>query len=411
MLIKKSTVLLIFLSVCFWGCIPTDGPSPEGEIMSEEELAERNLECDLSLSFATTYYANREFDNAVSNYDDVIDLGCSERNAEDIFVWMGRAYIELGKNDSASYIFKKGMKFMEDAPEFLEIYAWNEGKLGNTENQIFLMEKLLSMDESNTKILEGLSDIYRDQGDYSEQLNILELWLQVDKTNTKATGEKKAAYAALGMDETQVDRDRWEQDPSNVQYGIDYANSLLDSGSEEDAISVLKELLTYDRAEKRVLKMLAETHVNLGNDNEALQTYQDLYKVNRTDYTIAIEISKLMTDLEDYSQAYSWSEKAIDISGGRGDCYYQRAEVLFETAESCSGVQLTFEDKIVYEFAYLDYESAVKKGYHRAKVRRDFVKENNITKSSDWFMRPESERDYSPSQDCYNWINRSIKRK
>ena len=43
---------------------------------------------------------------------------------------------------------------------------------------------------------------------------------------------------------SKFDLNRLKQDPSNVQYGIDYANSLLDSGSEEDAISVLKELIT-----------------------------------------------------------------------------------------------------------------------------------------------------------------------
>lgn len=408
---KKLVSMLLFFTVFFWSCVPVDSPSLEGEIISEEELAERNMECDLYLSFATTYYANREFESAVDNYNDVINLGCAKRNAEDIFIWLGRAYIEQGKNDSASYIFKKGMKYLEESADFLEIYAWNEGKLGKTENQVFLMEKLLAKDETNTNVLESLSDIYRDQGNFSEQLSILDLWLKVDKTNTKAIGEKKAAYAALGMDETQVDRDRWEQNPSNIQYGLDYANSLLGSDMEEEAVNVLKEMLSYERSAKRVLKLLAETYVNLGNDNEALQAYQDLFKVNRTDYTIALEISRLMTGLEDYSQAYLWSEKAVDISGGKGDCYYQRAEVLFETAESCSGLQLSFEDKIVYEFAYQDYETAVKKGYRRAKTRRDFVQENNITKSSDWFMRPEEEREYTPMQVCYNWIDRAIKRK
>ena len=411
MFYKKTSIPLIFFTFFFLGCFPTESPSPEGDIMSKEELAERNLECDLSLSFATTYYSNREFVSAVSNYKDVIDMGCSKRNAEDIFVWLGRSYIELGKNDSASYIFKRGMKFLEKDPGFLEIYAWNEGKIGNTENLIYLMEKLLEMDESNTSVLEGLSDIYRDQGNYSDQLSILELWLQVDKTNAKAIGEKKAAYSALGMDETQVDRDRWEQDPSNIQFGIDYTKSLIESGSEEDAISVLKELLTYERTDRRILQILAETYVSIGNDVEALQTYKDLFKINRTDYQIAVEISRLMIEFEDYKKAYEWAENAIDISGGKSDSYYQRAEVLFEAAESCSGVELTFEDRIVYEFAYQDYETAVKKGYHRAKVRRDFVKENNITKSSHWFMRPEGEREYSPKQLCYNWIVRSIRRK
>ena len=58
------------------------------------------------------------------------------------------------------------MKYLEESADFLEIYAWNEGKRDSIENQIFLMEKLLARDETNTKVLESLSDIYRDQGNF-----------------------------------------------------------------------------------------------------------------------------------------------------------------------------------------------------------------------------------------------------
>jgi hypothetical protein len=66
---------------------------------------------------------------------------------------------------------------------------------------------------------------------------------------------------------------------------------------------------------------------------------------------------------------------------------------------------------VVYEIAWQDYNAAVKSGYYRAKTRRDFLAENNVTNSSDWFMRPDNEREVKPQGDCYSWIERSIKRK
>ena len=57
-----------------------------------------------------------------------------------------------------------------------------------------------------------------------------------------ANAEKKAAFSALGKDESDVDRERWESAPSNIQYGLEYVNSLLEQGLENDIISVLKEL-------------------------------------------------------------------------------------------------------------------------------------------------------------------------
>ena len=103
--------------------------------------------------------------------------------------------------------------------------------------------------------------------------------------------------------------------------------------------------------------------------------------------------------------------KAISISGSRGETYYQRAEVYFSVAESCSGDPIQFWDKIVYEISWKDYQTAVNKGYKQAKARRDFLKENYITTSSDWFMRPEGETEVSPERDCYAWIDKTVKRK
>ncbi|MAJ43420.1 MAG: hypothetical protein CMF96_01565 [Candidatus Marinimicrobia bacterium] len=407
----KNILLLTLVYLSFFGCTPPKSPDPSDNLLSSEELQERNQECDLFLSFAHTNFSNREYVDAVSNFSEVIDLGCSERNAQDIFPWIGRSYIEQGKNDSASIMFKKGMKFLAEDSDFLGVYAWNEGKLKKVENQIFLLEKQLLLDESNVKVLEKLSEIYRENANYKEQLNILSIWLRTEPENQKAIGEKKAAYNALGMDETTIDRERWEQSPSNIQYGLEYANSLLDQGKEDDMVSVLKELLTYDRSEKRVLKLLGETYISISRDSDALDVYKTLHNINKTDYSIILEITKLYTVLDQYKNAYNWAEKAIDISGGKGEAYFQRAEVLFALAESCSGEVLTFEDKIVYELSYNDYVKSVQKGFHRAKSRRDFVGDNNITKSSDWFMRPDGERDFTPKSNCYDWVDRSISRK
>tara|TARA_B100001029_G_C15060287_1_gene457842 strand:+ start:2444 stop:3670 length:1227 start_codon:yes stop_codon:yes gene_type:complete len=407
----KKILLLNAIYLVFFGCVPPESPEPGDNLLSAEELEERNQECDLFLSFAHTNFSNREYVDAVSNFNEVIDLGCSERNAEDIFPWIGRSFIEQGKNDSASIMFKKGMKYLDNNSDFLGVYAWNEGRLNKTESQIFLLEKQLTLDESNVKVLEKLSEIYRESENYKEQLNIIAIWLKIEPENQKAIGEKKAAYNALGMDETTIDRERWEQNPDNIQFGLEYVNSLFDQGMEEDMVIVLKELLTYDRSNKRVLKLLGETYITLGRDTDALEIYKSLYNISKTDYSVILEITKLYTSLDEYRNAYNWAEKAIDISGGKGETYFQRAEVLFALAESCSGEVLTFDDKIIYELSYNDYVKAVKKGFYRAKSRRDFVGDNNITKSSDWFMRPDSEIDFTPNSKCYNWINRSIKRK
>ncbi len=128
-------------------------------------------------------------------------------------------------------------------------------------------------------------------------------------------------------------------------------------------------------------------------------------------YKVALDISEILTSNEKFQDALEWAEKAISISGSKGEAYYQRAEVYFSVAESCSGDPIQFWDKIVYEISWKDYQTAVNKGYKPAKARRDFLKENYITTSADWFMRPEGEIEVRPQGDCYAWIDKTVQRR
>ena len=101
----------------------------------------------------------------------------------------------------------------------------------------------------------------------------------------------------------------------------------------------------------------------------------------------------------------------MNISGKNGEAIYQRAEVYFSVAESCSNDPLSFWDKIVYEIAWYDYKAASNKSYSQAYSRRDFVGENLITTSADWFMRPDGEKEVLPQGECYSWIKTLVKRK
>ena len=404
-------ILGLFLIV---GCTPPSaGASPDagGSSMTKEELAQRNNECDLYISFAMTNYQNRDYASTVENYQHLLSLGCGQRNAEDIYQWMGRSYIELGRLDSANYVFKQGLKYLKDDENLYEVAAWNAGTLGSVDEQIYFLDQWLGLDEGNVKVLELLSTVYRDQAMYEEQIDILNQWLKVDSSNKAANAEKKAAYSILGKDEVDVDRERWEAEPSNIKYGIDYVKGLLEAEMDVKGTEICLSLLVYDKFNTKVLRLLGDAYLNQYKDNLALEAYENLVKIDPGNYNVAMEISKIYTNKEDSKSALKWAESALKSSGNSGEAMYQRAEVFYALAEGCTGDALSFWDKVVYEIAWQDYNTAVKSGYYRAKTRRDFLEENNITNTSDWFMRPENEREVTPQGDCYSWIERSIKRK
>ncbi len=395
------------MSLILIGCVPS--PNTEVSDLTEVEIESRNKECNMYLSFATTNYQNRDYLSAIENYAEVIALGCSKINAEQIFQWMGRSYIELNKLDSAAYIFKQGLKYLPNDISLLEVTAWNEGRMENIENQIFYYEKIIEIDESNTSIMKKLSDIYRDKEMYDDQLQIINKWLKIDKTNKIAIGEKKAAYLALGKDVSDVDRQRWEKDMSNIQYGLEYVNSLMNNENQNKALEVLLKLRTYDKFNKDILEKMSSIYLDNSENNLALDSFQNLYKIEKN-YKTAIEISKILIEEEDYKSALDWSITAIEDSGENGASLFQRAEVYFALADACSGESLTFNDKLVYEISFEDYSSALKKGFYRARARKEFLEENNITSKGDWFMLG-NETIAKPEGNCYDWITRKVSKK
>ena len=118
-----------------------------------------------------------------------------------------------------------------------------------------------------------------------------------------ANAEKKAAFAALGKDESDVDRERWESETSNIQYGLDYIRSLQDAGNIEKIIEVCKELLVYEKYNTTILRSLGDAYLNLYKEDEALNIYNTLAKVDPTNYDVAIDISKILVNKEKFSQS------------------------------------------------------------------------------------------------------------
>ena len=404
---KKLTIGNIII---LFGCVPPADEFPSADVMVYENLADCEP-CELLLNFASTNYQNSDWRSAIDNYTQLLKCNCGNLDPENTYKYMAYSYQQLDKPDSAAYVFDQGLKYTPDDVELLKMAGENAGKLSKTDNQIYYFDKILTIEENSPEVLALLSDVYRDQGLFNEQIDILDIILKFDPNNKDAQSNKRAAFKALGKDVSDVDKERWEAEPSNVQYGLDYIQSLKGTGNTEKIIEVCNELLVYEKYNKDILHSLGDAYLNLNKEDDALNVYINIAKIDPMNYKVALEISEILTGKEQYQDALEWAEKAIDISGSKGKAYYQRAEVFFSVAESCSGDPIQFWDKIVYEISWKDYQTAVNKGYQQAKARRDFLKENYITTSADWFMRPEGEIEVRPQGDCYVWIDKIVQRR
>tara|TARA_B100000902_G_scaffold37187_1_gene44512 strand:- start:2902 stop:4170 length:1269 start_codon:yes stop_codon:yes gene_type:complete len=373
-------------------------------------------DCSLFLSFASTNWKGKDYRGCIDQYKTAIYCGCVKGDEKNLFRYLGRSFIEVGKPDSASWAFNQGLKNNPNDEVLLEYAAWNAGKLNNIQEQLYFIERLLEINPENVRALERMNDTYKKNEMFEEQLRILEVWLNIDSENKKAMSEKKVAYSKLGKDEIEIDKERWNSDKSNIQYGLDYAEGLIEKGDNELAIDVCNELMVYDDSNKRLLKVISNALINSYQESKALQYLEKLGGLDSNNINTLLEIADVCMNIGEFKKGYNWVNKAIALKTSPGKCYFQRAELLVALVEYNIGDEVDFCDRLVYDLAWEDYNTSYNNGYLNAKVYKDQL-DDFITTKGDWFLNAEKFEELSPSNDdcyklkgsdCYKWLERKV---
>lgn len=377
------------------------------------------VDCNKFLSFASTNWHQNDYRGCVDQYKTALYCNCLDGNEVTIYKYLGRAFIEIGKLDSAHWSLEKGLRYSPDDESLLEIAAWNAGKLKKFEDQMYYLDRLLEINPENTKALERMSDTYKNNEMYEEQINILNIWLKVDGNNKKALADKKIAYSKLGIDASSIDKERWEKDKSNIQYGLNYAESLIQKDENEKAIEICNDLLVYDSSDKRLLKTVANAYLNIYEDKKALEYLEKLAQVDVSNLDLMLEISEVAVNAEDFKKAYQWVNKGIAKGKSLGKMFFQRAEVLVALVETHQSDDIDFCDRLIYDLAWEDYNSSYNNGYLNARIYMNQL-EDFVSTKGDWFLNADGKVEISPSSDeckklkksdCYLWVNRTINTK
>lgn len=394
-------------------CVPPP-PSEEEAALTEAELKRRERDCLIALSNAWEYYKNREFDSSIRNYRRLVDLGCGEENAQEVYIYFGRAYIELGNLDSAVWAFKQGLRYLPEDKNLLENIAYALGRLGNIDEQIYYYERYVEVDPSNVEVFTTLTDLLRQEGRYDDLIAALSRWLEVEPNNPRVQTDLIAAYEIAGKDPLTFMRQRWEDNPSNAQWGIDYATKLVGNLEYALAYRVLEGVIQRTPTARGAYELLANAALDEGDVDRAISALERLFELDRTGEEAALELARAFLRKGEYPRALEWAETALEVSTNGGEALYVRAEIYYTAADDCvsgheSGAP-NFQDKLVFQMACDDYKAAVDKGYRRARTRADFLDKNLIPNKGDWFLQQAGIRLFKPQGDCYSWITRNVRR-
>ena len=400
-------------------CVP---PSDTGTSSAEDKKrldSLRKVRCPRLMSSAAEYYRNRDWKQTVKIYEEITTLDCDEWNPnfappQEIYQYYAIAYEQMGKFDSSEYILLDGLQKLPDNVELRKRLAYAYKKQGKNDQEIIEYERLVEMVPEDITVMNDLSKLYKENERYDDQIFILEKILDLDEANEIAQSELAMAFESSGRDPLDVYRKRYEDNLGNLSYGLDYAERLTQADKYEDAIPILNNLIRQDPSSKLAYRKLAEANKAVDDLSAAAEAYEELFKIDPRDGRIAIQISDIYLENDDYRQAIKWADKAVSLENKTGEGLGQKGKVYYYGWDNFRQNPFTNDDRLIAKLAYDYFIKAEKKGY-RGFSKSTWLKENEkdiLYGKAQWFMAEDKvkrNRSISATTSDYDWVTESLK--
>lgn len=410
------TMGIMVFTMVLSACMPPQATAEELAAMEKarkDSVRKANARyCMKHLSFATEYYKNKAYPDALYNYKKLFEYECvDEQMAQNVYVYMGNSYRELDHLDTAMMYYDEGLAVIPTNK-----YLW--------ENKLFTL-KMMDDDDAilqakvdmygafpqDSILGEEIAEDYIKYSMYEEAKGMAEHLLTTNPNSKNLRNIVREAIEAQGGDVRSFVEEEYQKNPDNISNAQDYVRVLRDAGENDAAIKVLEGILTISPGMTNIMKDLVEAYRELGQTKTVISWLKKLNTANPEDVRIYFDMTQAYIEDGQLKSAMTWAGKAIKMDAQNGQTYANRASVYEAVGMACAGSAPDFDDKLVFMMAYEDYKTAKSKGYFKATNKIDFLKEARIPQSGDWFFnRDEYVRGgkAKPKKECYTWLNRSV---
>ena len=393
-LLKYKNSIIVGLIFIITMCVPPQDKSDADFAREKARLDSlRDVRCPRLMSSAAEYYRNRDWKQTIRVYSEITDLDCDEWNVvyappEEIYQYYSFAYTQIGRFDSAEYVLLDGLQKIPQNIQLRKQLAYAYKRQGKTDKEIIEYERLVDIAPDDIGILNDLAKIYKDQSKYDDQIIILKKILKLDDTNDIAQSELAIAYENSGRNPLIVYEKRYMDNSDNISYGLDYSERLIKADRVDEAKDILRRIISKEPTSKLAYQKLGKVCWDSDDLDNAASAYESLFKIDPRDGKVAIDISDIYIDAENFGKALRWADKAINLIDNSGKGYGQKGEVYYKGWETLKNNPLSVDDRIVAKLAYNNFLKAEKLNY-RGFSRSKYLNENSkdlLYGKAQWFM-------------------------
>jgi TolB-like protein len=176
---RFSIILLLFFTYC---AMP---PTPS-------VLEQR---CPELFSTVAQFYKNRDWENVIKNYKEIIDLGCHHNIYDEVYIYYAIAYEYLGQYNSSEMVLLEGLSYLPNNIDLRKRLAFAYDKQGKTVLLMDELDRLAYLAPEDVDIKIKLAELYMEQKMYCDEAAVLKDILKLQPNNEEA--KRKLARASI----------------------------------------------------------------------------------------------------------------------------------------------------------------------------------------------------------------------
>ena len=414
-IISFSVVLIfsIFALVNFiTSCMPPQNTgketvSPEREKAIQDSLKQIwERELLINVSTGQEYHKNKIWRSGIKPFWRAIELDTTKRFPS-LYRKLADCYlnVEPPVPDSAEIVYRMGLRMYPEDADLHRRLGWILAGKGESEEAIEQYEKAIEYDGEFAEDYLRVAELYIKVDQPENAIPKLETYLELVPENNEVRELIGRLYEVTGQEDAQIDalEKSLVEDPENTEIMFKLGQIYFKRNEFAKSIEKYQMYLLKKPDDLIALEAMGNAQQNVGKYNDAIKTYKRILAINDQKVKIYCEIATCYKELGQYSTARTQVNTAIRIDPNFGLAYIVRGEIYEAAADKCAqGRPLKFDDKLIYEMAYKEYQRAKQdpSWADLASRRMEYV-EPSIPTKGDRFMH----QDQTKSKlECHKWI-------
>lgn len=413
--ITLTLVVILFGSMLFvnFGCAP---PAPKIDTARQKAIddslkavAQEKYMFELRKTWSTAYeyHKAKMYRNSLKPFWEVAEMDTISY-LKDVWSKLVDVYFNLGVPDSAQIAAEKGLERYPDNLYLRRSLAHILTGREDIDQAIVNYVEVVKLDPKAVDDWKKLGSLYVRNDQIDEAINAYETVTNLNPNDQEANDILSKLYAQTGNEDAALARLETvrKQDPDNPKHMFNLGRQYFTREDYAKAEVEFRAYVTKMPDDKIAIEYLGSSLQNQEKYQEAINVFESLLKLEPTHKKALCEIGSCLKSLKKYKNAREYANRALAVDNQFGLAYIVRGEIYEACVEDCiaqrGNDRTTWDDKLVYQLAYDEYNKAMKDVAFRniAERRISYVKQL-IPTAEDRFMHKNDTRATGP---CYSWI-------